>query len=57
LIWRAVDDASEVLDLVVQKRRDTDAALKLIKRLLRNQPVATEGIVTGGLRVLRLGPA
>ena len=33
-LWRAVDDEGEVLDLVVQKRRDTEAALKLLRRLL-----------------------
>lgn len=35
-IWRAVHDEGEVLDLVVQPRRNTEAALKLLKRLLRN---------------------
>jgi len=35
-LWRAVDDEGEVLDLVMQRRRDTGAALKLLKRLLRN---------------------
>jgi putative transposase len=49
-IWRAVDDEGEVLDLVVQRRRDHGAALKLLKRLLRNQPVDPEAIVTDGLR-------
>jgi putative transposase len=34
-LWRAVDDESEVLDLVMQRRRDTNAALKLLKPLLR----------------------
>jgi transposase-like protein len=29
-LWRAVDDEGEVLDLVVQHRRDTEAALKLL---------------------------
>lgn len=48
-IWRAVDDEGEVLDLVVQRRRDHDAALKLLRRLLRNQPVEPEAIVTDGL--------
>lgn len=38
-LWRAVDDEGEVLDLVVQRRRDTQAALKLLRRLPRNQPV------------------
>jgi transposase-like protein len=46
-LWRAVDDEGEVLDLVMQRRRDTEAALKLLKHLLRNQPV--DPIVTDGL--------
>jgi transposase-like protein len=48
-LWRAVDDEGEVLDLVVQNRRDTGAALKLLKRLLRNQRIEPESIVTDGL--------
>ncbi len=47
---RAVDDEGEVLDLFVQRRRDTEATLVLLKRLLRNQPVEPERIVTDGLR-------
>jgi transposase-like protein len=48
-LWRAVDDDGEVLDVVVQRRRDTDATLTLLRRLLRNQPVEPEKIVTDGL--------
>ena len=48
-LWRAVDDEGEVLDLVMQRRRDTDAALKLLKRLLRNPPVDPISITTDGL--------
>ncbi len=48
-LWRAVDDEGDVLDLVVQKRRNTGAALKLLKRLLRNQGVDARDIVTDGL--------
>jgi putative transposase len=48
-LWRAVDDEGEVLDLVVQRRRDNAPALKLLTRLLRNQPVVPEAIVTDGL--------
>ena len=48
-LWRAVDDEGEVLDLVVQRRRDTEAALKLLRRLLRRQPVEPEKITTDGL--------
>ncbi len=38
-----------VVDLVMQGRRDTGAALKLLKRLLRNQPVDPVSITTDGL--------
>ena len=48
-LWRAVDDEGEVLDLVVQRNRDTRAALNLLKRLLRNQQVAPQIITTDGL--------
>lgn len=48
-LWRAVDDEGVVLDLVVQTRRDTAAALKLLRRLLRSNPVQPEAIVTDGL--------
>lgn len=48
-LWRAVDDEGEVLDLVMQRKRDTEAALTLIKRLLRNQPTKPTAIVTDGL--------
>jgi putative transposase len=48
-LWRAVDDEGEVLDLVVQRRRDTEAALRLLKRLLHNQPVEPETITKDGL--------
>ena len=49
-LWRAVDDEGEALDVVVQRRKDTDAALKLLRRLPRNQPVEPEKIVTDGRR-------
>jgi putative transposase len=52
-IWRAVDDEGEVMDMIVQKRRDTGAALRLLRRLLKNQKVAPEIIVTDGLRSYR----
>ncbi|MFN4091714.1 MAG: IS6 family transposase [Brevundimonas sp.] len=48
-LWHAVDDEGEVLDLVVQRRWDTQAAMKLLKRLLHNQPVEPESITTDGL--------
>jgi putative transposase len=36
-LWRAVDQDGYVLDEVVQTRRDTKAAKRLLKRLLRKQ--------------------
>ncbi len=48
-LWRAVDDEGEVLDLVVQRRRDTEAAMRLLKRLLHNQPIEPTSITTDGL--------
>ena len=48
-LWRAVDDEGEVLDLVVQRRWDTEAALRLLRRLLHNQPVEPEMITINGL--------
>ena len=48
-LWRAVDDEGEVLDVVVQHRRNTAAATKLLKRLLHNQPIEPESITTDGL--------
>ncbi len=49
-IWRAVDDEGEVLDMIVQKRRDTGAALRFLRQLLKNQHVEPEVVVTDGLR-------
>jgi putative transposase len=36
-LWRAVDQDGYVLDEIVQDRRDTKAAKRLLKRLLRKQ--------------------
>lgn len=48
-MWRAVDKEGEVLDVLVQKRRNKAAALKLLRKLLKNQGAAPEAIVTDGL--------
>ncbi len=48
-LWRAVDDEGEVLDLVVQRRRDTGAALRRLRRLLKSQPIEPRTITTAGL--------
>jgi putative transposase len=48
-LWRAVDDEGEVLDMIMQSRRDAAAAMKLLKRLLWRQRVKPEWVVTDGL--------
>ena len=49
-LWRAVDDEGEVLDLLVQRRRDTAAAEKLMRKLLKKQGFAPDVLVTDKLR-------
>jgi len=48
-MWRAVDKEGEVLDVLVQKRRNKAAALKLLKKLLKRQGFVPDAIVTDGL--------
>lgn len=52
-MWRAVDREGEVLDMLVQKRRNKAAALKLLRNLLKNQGCLPELIVTDGLASYR----
>lgn len=52
-LWRAVDDEGEVLDMLVQQRRNKGAALKLLRKLLKNQGVRPEAIVTDKLASYR----
>jgi transposase-like protein len=49
-LWRAVDDEGEVLDLLVQQRRDKAAAVKLMRTLLKKQAFAPDVLVTDQLR-------
>ena len=49
-LWRAVDHEGEVLDMLVQRRRDTRAALRLIRRLLKKQGFGPKLLVTDKLR-------
>ncbi len=49
-LWRAVDDEGEVLDLLVQQRRDAKAAAKLMRRLLKKHGFAPKTLVTDKLR-------
>ena len=48
-----MDDEGEVLDVLVQKRRNKHAALKLLRRLLKNQGIRPETITTDKLASYR----
>ena len=49
-LWPAVDGEGEALDVLVQKRRNKRAALKLLRKLLQNQGITPTKIVTDKLR-------
>jgi putative transposase len=49
-LWRAVDAEGEVLDVLVQSRRNKRAALKLMRKLLKKYGFVPEKLVTDDLR-------
>jgi transposase-like protein len=49
-LWRAVDHEGEILDMLVQRRRNKRAALRLIRKLLRKHGFAPKLVVTDKLR-------
>jgi len=49
-LWRAVDHEGEVLDMLVQRRRDSRAALRLMRKLLKKQGFASKLLITDKLR-------
>lgn len=49
-LWRAVDAEGEVLDVLVQSKRNKHAAVKLMRKLLKKYAFAPERLVTDDLR-------
>ena len=49
-LWRAVDAEGEVLDVLVQSKRDKRAALKLMRKLLKKMNFVPDKLVTDDLR-------
>jgi putative transposase len=49
-IWRAVDAEGEVLDVLVQSRRNKRAALKLMRKLLKKYGFVPDKLVTDDLK-------
>ena len=48
-LWRAVDDAGEVLDILVQRRRSARAATRFFRKLLKGLRMIPHTIVTDRL--------
>jgi putative transposase len=48
-VWHAVDREGDVLDILVQPRRDRNAALKLMRKLLKKRGATLATIVTDKL--------
>ena len=53
-LWRAVDAEGEVLDVLVQSKRNKHAALKLMRKLLKRYAFAPGTIGHGRLAIIRL---
>ena len=49
-LWRAVDAEGEVLDVLVQSKRNKQAALKLMRKLLKKFSFDPDRLVTDNLR-------
>jgi putative transposase len=49
-LWRAVDSEGNVLDVLLQRRRDTTAAKRFFRKLLKKQGFAPRVIVTDKLK-------
>lgn len=49
-LWRAVDQDGYVLDEIIQNRRNSKAARRLLTRLLKKQSIAPKRMITDKLR-------
>ncbi len=49
-LWRAVDQDGDVIDILVQKKRDTQAAKRFFRKLLKKSGVSPNQIITDKLR-------
>jgi putative transposase len=49
-LWRAVDAEGEILDMLVESKRDKHAALKLMRKLLKIYGFVPDRLITDDLR-------
>ena len=54
-LWRAVDQDGDVLDILVQKRKDKQAVVRFFKKLMKGQGRSAREIVTDKTSQLRRG--
>ena len=52
-LWRAVDAEGEILDVLVQSKRNKHAALKLMRKLLKKYGFVPDRLITDDLRSYR----
>ncbi len=48
-LWRAVDQDGDVLDILIQKRKDKQAAARFFKKLMKGQGRSAREIITDKL--------
>jgi putative transposase len=51
-LWRAVDQDGDLIDILVQRRRDARAAKRFFRKLLRGQGSEPRWLITDKLRNL-----
>jgi len=56
-LWRAVDAEGEILDVLVQSKRNKHAALKLMRKLLKKYGFVPDRMITDDLRRMAPPPA
>ena len=52
-LWRAVDHEGEILDVLIQCRRDGRAAIRLMRKLLQKHGFVPKRVITDQLRSYR----
>jgi putative transposase len=53
-LWRAVDDEGEVLDILLQSRRNTAAATKFLQRIIKRHQTTPNIVVTDKCRLFEI---
>ena len=51
-LWRAVDQDDNVIDILIQKRKDTQAARRFFRKMLKGQGQSPRRMVTDKLKSL-----